>query len=110
MNLAELRKKLLAAARAHPPGWDVPYAFEKRVMARLAEKPALDLFAIWNPTLWQAVAPCLAVTLFLGVWTSFAQRNDNSRETLAADLDNRLYAAVENQTETWSTPGNPSAP
>ena len=101
MNLAELRKKLLAAARAHPPGGDVPYAFEKRVMARLAEKPAIDLFAIWNRTLWRAVAPCLAVTLFLGVWTFLAQRNDNSRETLAADLENSLYAPLDNQTETW---------
>ena len=101
MNLTELRKKLLAAARAHPPGGDVPYAFEKRVMARLAEKPALDLFAIWNRTLWQAVAPCLAVTLFFGVWTFLAQRHDNSGETLAADLENSLYAPFDNQTETW---------
>ena len=65
------------------------------------ERPALDLFAIWNRTLWQAVAPCLAVTLFLGVWTFLAQRNDNSRETLAADLENSLYAPLDNQTETW---------
>src|SRR2546429_320289 len=41
MNLAELHKKLLAAARAHQPRADVPYAFEKRVMARLAGKPAV---------------------------------------------------------------------
>ena len=100
MNLAELQKKLLAAARSNRPEEHVPYAFEQRVMARLAEKPALDLFAIWNRTLWQAVAPCLAVTLFLGVWTFLVQR-DNSRETLAADLENSLYAPLDNQTETW---------
>ena len=52
-------------------------------------------------SLWQAVAPCLAVTLFLGVWTFFAQHHDNSRETLAADLENSLYAPLDNQTETW---------
>ncbi len=101
MNLAELHKKLLAAARAHQPRADVPYAFEKRVMARLAGKPALDLVAVWNRTLWQAVAPCLAVTLFFGVWTFLAQRHDNSGETLAADLENSLYAPFDNPTETW---------
>ena len=38
MNLAELQKKLIAAARANPPGDGVPYAFEKRVMALLAAR------------------------------------------------------------------------
>ena len=38
MNIAELQKKLLAAARANPPGDRVPYAFEKRVMALLAAR------------------------------------------------------------------------
>ncbi len=40
MNLAELQKKLIAAARANPPGDGVPYAFEKRVMALLAARTA----------------------------------------------------------------------
>ena len=101
MNLAELQKKLLTAARANHPRTDAPYAFEKRVMARLAGKPAPDLCAVWSRTLWQAVAPCLAVTLLLGAWTFLAQRPDNSGETLAADLENSLYAPFDNQTETW---------
>ena len=33
MNLVELQKKLLAAARTDVPGDQVPYAFEKRIMA-----------------------------------------------------------------------------
>ena len=37
MNLAELETKLIAAARCHPPGDRVPYAFEQRVMARLRD-------------------------------------------------------------------------
>jgi hypothetical protein len=69
MNLVQLQKKLLAAARADRPREDVPYAFEKRIMARLALRTATDIVAIWNRTLWQAVAPCLAVVLLLGVWT-----------------------------------------
>ena len=42
MNLAELQKKLIAAARANAPGDHVPYAFEKRVMALLASRVAPD--------------------------------------------------------------------
>ena len=101
MNLAELQKKLLAAARSNRPEEHVPYAFEQRVMARLAEKPAGDFLAIWNRTLWQAVAPCVAVVLLLGVWTVLAPHNENSEETLAADLESTLYSSFDNQTEIW---------
>ncbi|HYT62069.1 MAG TPA: hypothetical protein VEL06_17955 [Haliangiales bacterium] len=98
-HLAVLQEKLLAAARANRPRQEVPYAFEKRVMARLAGKPAPDLLAIWNRTLWRAVAPCLVVTLLLGVWTFLSQPNDNPGETLAADLENSLYLPFDNQTD-----------
>jgi|ERR1051326_8259171 hypothetical protein len=101
MNIAQLQKKLLAAARANPPSDSVPYAFEQRVMARLAEKPVCDLFAIWTRTLWRAVGPCVGVTLLLGAWVMIAQRADRSRETLAADLESSLYLPFDNATETW---------
>jgi len=100
MNLAELQKKLLAAARFHHPDEHVPYAFEQRVMARLANCPAFDPLAIWNRILWQAVTPCVAVMLLLGVWTFLSGPADNSGEALAADLENSLYLSFENQTET----------
>jgi|ERR1051325_11592592 len=101
MNLVELQKKLLAAARANPPGDDVPYAFEERIMARLAAKPAGDILAAWNRTLWKAAAPCVAITLLLGAWARFVHRADSSPETLAADLESSLYLPFENSTETW---------
>ena len=41
MNLEQLQKKLLAAARANPPADRVPYAFEKRILAQLAAQPPL---------------------------------------------------------------------
>ena len=101
MNLAELQKRLLSAARADRPGDHVPYAFEKRVMAHLATKPAPDVFAVWNRTLWRAAAPCVAVMLLLGAWTFLAPRTDNSGTTLAAELESALYAPFDNQTEAW---------
>src|SRR5438034_3868866 len=101
MNLAELQKKLLTAARANPPRDHVPYAFEQRIMAQLAAKPAFDILATWNRTLWQVAAPCVAVTLLLGAWTRFAQRTDSSGETLAADLESSLYLPFDNSTDAW---------
>ncbi len=101
MKMAELQQKLLDAARANPPSDNVPYAFEGRIMAHLAAKPAFDILATWNRTLWQAAAPCVAVTLLLGAWTHFAQRTDGSRETLATDLESSLYLPFDNSTETW---------
>ncbi|SRR6266542_5131622 len=99
MNLAELQEKLLSAARAHPLVEHVPYAFEKRVMARLSQKPLRDSLAVWNRTLWQAAAPCVAVMLLVGAWAIFSPLRDTNGDTLAADLENSLYAPFENQTE-----------
>jgi hypothetical protein len=101
MNMAELQKKLLAAARANPPSDHVPYAFEERIMAQLVAKPAFDIFATWNRTLWRAAAPCVAVTLLLSAWTRFAQRTESSDEALAAELERSLYLPFDNSTETW---------
>ena len=101
MNMAELQKKLFAAARANPPSDDVPFAFEERILAQLAAKPAFDILATWNRTLWQAAAPCVAEMLLLGAWTRFVQHTDRSHETLATDLESSLYLPFDNSTETW---------
>ena len=101
MSMAELQKKLLDAARANPAADNVPYAFEERIMARLAAKPGFDILAAWNRTLWRAAAPCVAVTLLLGVWARFAQHSESSPETLAADLESSLYLPFDNSTESW---------
>ena len=86
MNLESLRQKLLAAARANPPRDHVPYAFEKRILARLKDKPALDLSALWARALWRAAAPCVAITLLLGAW-SLVGVNPNSANLSAEDQD-----------------------
>jgi len=102
MNIAELQKKLLAAARTNRPSDAAPYAFEKRIMARVSEKPAaVDILATWNRILWRAAAPCVAVTLMLSAWTFFSHRANNSGETLASELESSLYAPFDNPAETW---------
>ncbi len=68
MNLPNLRNKLLAAARANPPGDAVPYAFEKRILARLTSRPVTDDWAQWVRSLWCGAAACSLVALGMCVW------------------------------------------
>jgi hypothetical protein len=93
MNLAELQKKLVAAARANPPSDRVPYAFEKRIMARLALLPCPDAWALWSRALWRAVAPCVMIALLLGLWAFFAPKGNPS--DLSQDFENTLLVAVD---------------
>jgi hypothetical protein len=69
MNLDHLQKKLLSAARSQVPSDHVPYAFEKRILARLLTPATFDRSAIWARALWRAAAPCVALTLLFGVWS-----------------------------------------
>lgn len=101
MNLAELQRKLIAAARAHRPEDRVPHAFAQRVMARLTRPPALDIVALWNRTLWRAAAPSVAIVLLLGAWTFLSPREETPGEGLAADLETSLYATFDSQPEAW---------
>ena len=103
MNLAELERKLIAAARANPPSDRVPYAFEKRIMARLATQPVLDDWALWARALWRAAAPCVAITLLLGAWSLFAPPTSASANDVSQQLEQTLLAAVDQDQTADST-------
>ena len=103
MNLDELQRKLLAAARANPPSEHVPLAFEKRITARLTALPAPDGWALWSSALWRAVAPCVAVMLLFGAWSLFVPHGTSSGTDLSQDLENTLLAAVDQDQPTDST-------
>ena len=94
MNLAELERKLIAAARKNPPSERVPYAFEKRIMACLAARPVADRWALWSRALWRAAAPCVAIMLALGAWSLFASRGHAPSNDLSQALEQTLLAAV----------------
>ncbi len=97
MNLAELEQKLVAAARANPPSDWVPYAFEKRIMARLAARPVVDDWALWARALWRAAAPCAAIMLLLGAWSFFAPPRNAPANDLSQQLEQTLLAAVDQE-------------
>ena len=97
MNLDELERKLIAAARTQPSDDRVPLAFEKRIMARLAARPVLDDWALWSRALWCAAAPCVAIMLFFTAWTFFAPNTSTTSNDLAQDFENTLLAAVDQE-------------
>ena len=90
MNLAQLQNKLIDAARKNPPGDQVPYAFEKRIMARLAAVPQFDEWMQWVRSLWYGAAVCAAVAICMSVW-SFAP--DDELE-LAANFSQDLEQTI----------------
>jgi hypothetical protein len=99
MDPAELQKKLIAAARANPPGEDVPYAFEKRVTALLAALSANGNPVLWVRGLWRAAVSCLAIALMLGVWVVFNPAAGAGVEDLSQNFENTLLAAVDQNTQ-----------
>lgn len=97
MNLDQLERKLIAAARAHPPNDRVPYAFEKRIMARLADRTVADGWELWARALWRAAALCVTVTVLLGAWSLIGTRGTTPANDLSQDLEKTLLAAVDQE-------------
>lgn len=96
MNLTELERKLLAAARTNAPSDTVPYAFQTRVMARLRSAGVPDGWALWAGALWRASVPCVAIVVLLGAWTFFASPTP-SQGDLSQDFENTVLAAANQQ-------------
>jgi anti-sigma-K factor RskA len=102
MDLDALQRALLRSARGYPPEPQVPYAFEKRVMAHLgATPPRLQSAQIWNRILWRAAAPCVALSLLLSAWSFLAGSPGSTPDTLAAELESAVLAPLNSVEEAW---------
>jgi len=95
MNLNDLRCKLIAAARAHPPSDAVPFRFERRITARIKGLAIVDYWALWARALWRAAAPCIAITLFLAVWSLVTTPGKSTSTDFSQDLENTVLAAAD---------------
>jgi hypothetical protein len=103
MNLDQLERKLLAAARANLPSDAVPYGFERRIMGLLRSSPKVDEWALWARALWQATTPCIAIVLILVAWillspASIASNNGPGSTTtvdVAQQFENTVLAAAD---------------
>ena len=99
MDLLNLKQKLLAAARANPPKEEVPYAFEKRIMARLATLPQPDEWVWWARALWRGAAACALVALLLSVWSALPLSGNSGSGSV--DLEEAVVASVNEADVTW---------
>ena len=95
MNLAELQKKLIAAARTEVLDDRVPYAFEKRVTALLASRVAPQNLDLWVRGLWRAAISCVAVAMLCGAWTLFTPSATTSSGDLSQNIEKTLLASVD---------------
>jgi hypothetical protein len=98
MNLAELQKKLIAAARTSPPGDHVPYAFEQRVTTLLASRVAPENLDLWVRGFWRAAMSCVAIALLCGAWAFLNPAATSNPADLSQNFETTLLAAV-NQTD-----------
>ena len=99
MNLDVLHRKLITAARANPPSEEVPYGFEKRILARVADQPVIDRVGLWAHALWRAVAPCTAVMVALCAWALLAPSSDSPSVDLQLEFESTLLASVPMEAE-----------
>ena len=97
MNLAELERKLIAAARSCPLNAAVPYAFEKRIMAHLKRREVLDEWSLWARALWRAAAPCVAIMLLLSAWSFLLPNSSAPGTDLSQEFENTVLAAVDQE-------------
>ena len=100
MNLLELQRKLIAAARANVPGDRVPFAFEKRVSALLASRVAPQNLDLWVRGLWRAAISCVAVALLCGAWAFLTPTITPGSTDLSQDFENTLLASVDQGDQT----------
>ncbi len=95
MDVDELQRKLIAAARAHQPSTAVPYAFERRISARIKSLAYVDQWALWAHALWRAAAPCIAVTVLLAAWSLLTAPSKPNGGDLSQEFENTVLAATD---------------
>ena len=92
MKLNALQDKLIAVAKKNPPGDHVPYAFEKRIMSRLAQAAPVNLWALWGGPLWRAAVLCVVVTALCGVWSYTSAQAADTQESFSQAFDAAVFA------------------
>jgi len=94
MNSSILHQKLISVARNNPPSSQVPYAFEKRVMAHIRSmSPVVNKWSLWAKPLWQAALSCVVVTVLCGIW-SFASTQPSDADILSQDFENTVCSTM----------------
>ena len=96
MDLEKLQQKLIQVARNQEVSSHVPFAFEKRIMARLGAGRSIDLATLWARSLWRAAAVCLAVSVLLSLWSFTSTENSD-----AITLESTVLSMAEQLSDNW---------
>jgi hypothetical protein len=99
MDLDHLQNRLIAAARTIHPSDAVPFAFEKRIMARLTERP-MDALGAWSVALWRAAVSCIVLVLLSGVWSAFSPSQEVEAD-FSRDFETAVFASAYSGDEVW---------
>lgn len=101
MKLSALEQKLMKAARATPPSERVPYAFEQRIMARLAGAELPDLVTVWGHALWRAAGACLAIALLSGAWVLWQEHDSGSSGDFSQEFETAVFVMADQPHDSW---------
>ncbi|HLH52019.1 MAG TPA: hypothetical protein VKY92_00160 [Verrucomicrobiae bacterium] len=94
MNLEELQRKLVSAARAAAPGDQVPYAFERRIVQQIKNLRAVDSVSLWAQGLWRAAAPCVGLALIAIALSLLSGPKIPAGPDMSQEFENTVFAAA----------------
>ena len=97
LDLKKLHEALIGAAQAQVPSDAVPYAFERRVMARLQSAAAPNAWVLWGQALWRAAAACVAIAALCSVWSFWPAAGSAE----SATLESTVFAAAQELVDVW---------
>jgi hypothetical protein len=101
MKRTALENKLMMVARSCPVDDRVPYAFEQRIMARLAAVAPVDLLGLWGRALWRAALPCIGTALLLGLWTFWPRDHSAAMADFPVEFESAVLVAVDQSQGSW---------
>jgi hypothetical protein len=98
----DMYDRLIRAAQRLPEDEQVPYAFEKRIMAHLRPMKQVDNVTLWALGLWKAAVPCVAVMLLITTWATISTSAESSTEdSLAMELELTMTQPLQALEEIW---------
>jgi hypothetical protein len=100
MNLNNLQHKLVAVARTAQPDERVPYAFEKRIMAVIGQRSAVDALSLWSTALWRAAVTCVLVVVLSGAMSLWSRGHHRTTD-LSQEFETAVFASVASSDGVW---------
>jgi hypothetical protein len=88
-------EEFIRLARAVPVNERTPYAFEKRILARLGGGQIPDAITVWAQVLWRAVAPCVGIMLAAAALSLVTWTADPTPESEGPDLEQTVFAPTQ---------------